>query len=154
MQQEWIELKVEDALPREIRRELRLYRREKGKRGHKYTFTDLLAVFAVDSDPIEHVVVTHNADPAWQHYWRHETRGWMLQQSYDTQDEAYKAVAAFEPYEPPPPPPNSKLNAHKNTIVGSWPDKPNAIKVKASSPWTGEQLHAIFQRLGMTVQKA
>jgi hypothetical protein len=150
----WTEHKVDGDLAKQLRRELRMYRREKGKGGHKFSFKDLRAIYAPDTDDVEHAIVTHNTDSAWLHFWRHQTRGWMQQQPYYSQDEAYQAVEAFEPYEPKPPPAGSHLRSDETYVVGGMPDRPGSIKVKTSSPWTTQQLNDIFHRLGLnpTVQ--
>lgn len=152
----WFEHKVDSELSQTIRRDLRIYRREKGKGGHKFSFKDLLAIYSSEGDNPEHAVVTHHEDAAWQHYWRHPERGWMLQKSYATRDDADAAVDVFTPpkdnFKTPPRHDNGEFRTEpKKTethVIAGTEDRPNFLTSKSQSPWVREQMRGVFTRLG------
>lgn len=153
----WFEQKTDSELSQAIRRDLRLYRREKGKGGHKFLFKDLLAICSDtdDSDRAEHAIVTHHQDPAWQHYWRHPERGWMQQKAYATRDEAAAAVEVFTPPKihfktavRDPETGESKPSETATYVFAGVDGGPKTMRVKVSSPWVEKQMAEVFARLG------
>lgn len=151
----WFNHKIDGELAQTIRRDLRLYRREKGRGGHKFLFKDLLSIYSTEGDNPAHVIVTHHDDSAWQHYWRHPERGWMQQKTYDTEDEAKQAVETFER-----PKDNFRTPVRKpdgssvtETYLTFKPKGSRQLKVKVSTPWVEEQMAGIFARLGFDTNR-
>jgi hypothetical protein len=62
-----------------------MYRREKGRGGHGFSYSDLKGVWGSGDD---YAIVTHIDNRAWQLWWRHPERGWFLQSWHRLLNEA------------------------------------------------------------------
>jgi hypothetical protein len=72
---QWKKEKLDSEVPRAIRHDARLYRRERGRGGHRFRFSTLKNVWAVDEI---WAVLNHKDDPIWQLWHNHGRHGWIL----------------------------------------------------------------------------
>jgi hypothetical protein len=150
----WFEHKKDGDLAKSIRRDLRLYRREKGKGGHRFVFKDLQEIWSTAGDVPEHVLVTHYQDATWQHYWCHPERGWLQQGFYSSKDDAIQGVGEFTP-----PEDNFRTAARhpagetETYMVVSVDGKTETWRSKAAtSPWVQKQMTDVLGRVGFTTR--
>ena len=73
---QWTKAKTLDGdLANEIRKDIRRNRKEHGRGGHRFHYSELKNIWHVDH---VHAVINHNDDPSWQHYYNDPKDGWQL----------------------------------------------------------------------------
>ena len=146
---EWTEHKVDGDFAKEIRKGIRLYRREKGRQGHRFRFDDLRVLWGAHDRKGKYALASHNEDRLWQFWYCDPEEGWKLQSWFkhlkDAQEEAERPIAATISDKP--------QRAPGNYIHASWDGKTkgNPIRVRYTSDYTRDTLADIFDKLGCTV---
>jgi len=128
---------VVDSLQRDVRR----FRREHGRGGHRFRRATLKSVWHIE---LIHAVVNHTDDLVWQHWYNHPSRGWTLQHWYDTRREAQAAAELplaeiLDPVRARP----TGLRVEAGWAKGSRP-----IVVSCSSPGTAAVIQDVLGSIG------
>ena len=142
---EWDKHSVEGDFVRKLRREIHMYRREKGRAGKEFSPDDLRTVWASGSS---YVVLTHNTDRAWQFWWKHPEKGWFLQSWHRLLSEAKEE--AEKPRITDLPENTAKISGLY--VCAEWEGEnrfaPRPIIVLCSSQGTASDFLDVFQKLG------
>jgi hypothetical protein len=137
---QWAKAKDLDGdVAEEIRHDVRRYRREKGRGGHRFRHATLKNLWHVENI---HAVLNHADDPVWQYWYNHASNGWQLVGYYFTRREAQAAAERPHPIAP------IKPLAPGRYIFAAWPDHEVTMRVRISSDYTGEQVSKVFGDLG------
>lgn len=139
---EWARAKTHDVdIVHAIRHDVRKYRREKGRAGHRFRFATIKNIWYVDEI---HAVINHTDDPLWQYWYNHPQDGWILVHWYTTRREAQAAAEL--------PHPEQSVTA-KPFIEGiyvraGWDMDNYTMRVTCSSDRTAVDIQSIFRKLG------
>lgn len=133
-----------DDIVRSIRHDVRKFRREKGRAGHRFRFATLKNIWYVDQ---VHAVVNHTDDPVWQYWYNDPQDGWMLVHWYSTRREAQAAAEL-----PHPESVKEKLvvadKSDGHYVLVAWPNKDFSMRYHCSSPYTAQETMKVWEKLG------
>lgn len=145
---EWNIEPLKDGLAKVLRRQIRIFRREKGRSGHRFRYDDLKAMFSANE---EHVVVTHHEDKLWQ-YWRKDSEeGWKLESWHRGMHEAMRE--AEKPRRKPKPEPEPLPGTYVCAVWahddyhGSRP-----MMVRCQNDYTVSVIMEVFKHLGCVTE--
>lgn len=130
---------TEDPVALDIRHDVRRYRREKGRGGHRFRYATLKNLWYVDQI---HAVLNHSDDPVWQYWYHHPLNGWILISWHGTRREAQATAELPHPVEV------ARSIAPGTYIFAAWPGQEVTMKVRVRSDWVGEQIIRVFGDLG------
>jgi hypothetical protein len=141
MTYQWTKAKdyADDLVANSIRRDVRRYRREYGRAGHRFRFATLKNLWYVD---MVHAVLSHSDDPVWQHWYNDGKEGWKLVAWYGTRREAQ--AAAERPIATPEDRPTSTESGL--FILAGWGSH-YSMRVRCR-PETIADIGAVFAALG------
>lgn len=127
---------TQQPLTREVARGLRAAtRKSPGLDGHRFSYNDLKELWKAEEGG--HLVLTHDADPVWQHWATTPDGGWQLT-GYYADREAAKAAAEAAPISAATP---------QGRYVLAWRPGGRTIRVRCQTH-DPVPLQGIFQRLG------
>lgn len=86
---QWRKAKDSDPIIDSVQRDVKRFRREHGRGGHRFRRATLKSVWHID---LIHAIVNHTDDLVWQHWYNNPVGGWQLQSWYDTRREAQAAA--------------------------------------------------------------
>lgn len=139
---EWVKCDNDGDLARELRKNIRQHRREKGRAGHRFAFTFLKTLWVADDD--HHAVLNHVDDTVWQMWYRHPVEGWVLISWHATRREAQAAAESSHPQLVVP-----KVRIHPGiNVLAGWPGRELNMRVACSSEYTADVIGEIFAKLG------
>lgn len=138
----WRQVKHDHENVSELKRDIRTYRRETGRAGHRFNPATLKNVWSSGG---VHLVINHVDDPVWQH-WHHGPEGWYLVHWHLSRREAQ--AAAELPLRTVPPTPPGKVSGLR--VVAGWPGRAGTMVVKCSSPTTAEDVAKVYSNIGCT----
>jgi hypothetical protein len=147
----WTNQPLDGDVALSIRHDVRQYRRERGRGGHRFRHSHLKSLWSVEDI---HAVLNHNDDPAWQ-YWYHDARqGWLLVDWFSTRREAQ----AFVDMNPVPTIVIHGTNVDDTPIhvLAGWPDpeypellpKDYTMRVPCRSDYTASVVIEVFEKVG------
>ena len=141
---QWVKCSVDGSFAKDLRRGIRMHRREKGRGGHRFSFSDLRGIWISGDD---HAILTHDDDHAWQFWWRHPERGWYLQSWHRLLSEAKEEAEKPRVLEIASRPLSSGIYVcaewQEPYIKGSKP-----MMVRCSSESTLKDILQVFSSLG------
>lgn len=139
---QWARLKHDHEVVAEIRRDVRTYRRETGRAGHRFNAATLKNVWSSDG---VHVILNHLDDPTWQH-WHLGAEGWYLVHWYTSRREGQ--AAAELPLRAVSAEPIMCVTGLR--VVAGWPGQGGSMIVKCSSPTIAEDIAKVYANIGCT----
>ena len=139
---QWSQLKHDHEVIAELRRDVRVHRRETGRAGHRFNPATLKNVWAADD---VHLVLNHTDDPAWQH-WHHGAQGWYLVHWHPSRREAQ--AAAELPLRTVPVDVVDMVVGLR--VEAGWPGRGSTMIVTCSSPATAEDVAKVYSNIGCT----
>jgi hypothetical protein len=143
----WKKQDADGEVSKHIRRHVRLYRRERGRGGHRFRYATLKSLWSADAI---HVVLNHKDDPSWQYWYNDPRQGWNLISWHLTRREAQ--VAAEMPH--PDLTPEPKFLTEGLYVLAGWSDENYTMKVACSSEGTADQIIAVFTGIGCVATKS
>ena len=141
---EWNKHSVEGDFVRRLRREIRMYRRERGRAGKEFMPDDLRTVWSSGSN---YVILTHNTDRLWQFWWKHPEKGWFLQSWHRLLSEAKEEAEKPRIVELP----EWQDTAPGTYVYAEWEEKSSDSKpfmILCSTPYTASEVMDVFRQLG------
>ena len=138
----WVKQPVDGDFARAIRKDVRLYRRERGRGGHRFSMNFIKTLWVADDSM--HAVLNHIDDLVWQMFYRHPTQGWLLIHWYDTRREAQAAAESDHP----------ELVSRRPTVhpginvLANFPHRDNRMRVHCSSDYTATVVEETFVKIG------
>jgi len=138
----WVKSKgPDDDVAQQIRSDVRRYRREHGRGGHRFRHATLKNLWYVDQT---HAVLNHTDDPVWQYWYNHPINGWVLVDWFRTRREAQAAAER-----PHPPVASSGKHVVDGTYVFAWwPNQDVTMRVRVRSDDIGAQIIKAFEGIG------
>jgi hypothetical protein len=110
------------AIAQYLRRDIRAHRREKGRDGHRFHYSEIKELHAgypnppADGELPIHIVLTHHDDSTWQHWAHHHEKGWLLCTTSPTRAAAMELAESHTWELEEIPPPESGLY-----VLAGWP---------------------------------
>jgi hypothetical protein len=144
---QWERIPADGLFIKKVRRELRMHRREKGRGGHEFIHDDIRVIWASGDD---HIILTHNADRAWQFWWRHPEQSWVLQSWHRLLAEARDEADRPRIVELPAP---KKTDAGLY-VCAEWREPyfgERPLMIRCSSQKTASEIASVFESLGCFV---
>lgn len=138
----WSKQPLTGDVSRALRKDVRTYRRERGRGDHRFSYTCLKTLWAADDGL--HVVCNHIDDPAWQMWYRHPASGWIMIDWHLTRREAQAAAESKHPELVERKP---KVFPGINVLAG-WPDRDPTMRVHCSSEATAAAVADAFVKIG------
>lgn len=153
----WSSQPLDGETAHSIRHDVRAYRRERGRNGHRFRFQTLKTLWVSTN----HAVLNHTDDPAWQYWYCDGRQGWLLVDTFRTRREA-QAVADAHPVPPDLVVHGSDVRDSMIVVRAGWPDaqypdlppKVWNIKVGCTSASTADQIISVFEHIGCRAEKA
>jgi hypothetical protein len=147
----WKKQPVDGEVAKSIRKDVRTFRKERGRGGHRFRFATLKSLWSADAI---HVVLNHSDDSAWQYWYNDARQGWSLISWHMTRREAQ--VAAEMPH--PDLTPEPKFLAEGVYVLAGWPrengEADYTMKVACSTDKTADEILAVFTHLGFVATKS
>jgi hypothetical protein len=146
----WRKLPLDGDLARSIRKDVRTHRRERGRGGHRFSFSHLKSLYGSDSGL--HAVCNHTDDSVWQFWYRHPEDGWVLVNWHDALREAKAAAELPMPDTGPKPRPLAP-GIH---LLAGWDhgeETEYTIRLCCSSEDTATAMTEVYQKLGCLVKR-
>ncbi len=150
----WTRQPADGDFAKELRHDVRMHRREKGRSGHRFNYNRLKSLWSVGGI---HAVMNHQDDPTWQFWHKDALSGWNLMSWHLTRREAQ--AAAEQPLPDLTPKPKDKtygLHVYAGWsgmdpfgFQRDWP----SIVVPCSSEYTAGVIVKIFEDMGCEVKK-
>lgn len=131
----------DDDVIRLIRRDVRKFRREKGRAGHRFNHAKLKNCWHVEET---HAVINHTDDPLWQYWYNHPQDGWTLVHWYSTRREAQAAAEL--------PHPEAQAAVDRTVdglyVKAGWSMDDYTMRVTCASRRIAEEIQGVFRKLG------
>jgi len=144
---QWERQQLSGSFFKKLRREIRTYRREKGRSGHGFIHDDVRVLWASGDS---YAILSHNLDRVWQFWWRHPEHGWFLQSWHkilsDAKIEADKPRIFDVVLE--------KKRPSGTYVCGEWIEAfqgTGPMMVLCSSEYTASEIKSVFESLGCRV---
>lgn len=142
---EWNKCPVDGDFAKRLRREIRMHRRERGRSGNRFSYSDLRALWSSGED---HAILTHTDNNLWQYWWNNPEKGWFLQSWHRLLGDAKEEAERPRPVDLAPSEITSGLY-----VRAFWPDSDEKpMMVKCSSPNTASQIKEIFETIGCVAE--
>lgn len=152
----WAKQPTDADVAQALRKNVRKYRTERGRHGHRFSMKYLKTVWSAADDL--HVVLNHVDDPTWQMWYQHPDKGWTMISWHGTRREAQAAAEGqhVDRVEP--------IVAHKAGInlLAGWADEPYrrrrtevdfTMRIHCQTERTVSELEEIFSRLGCLTKR-
>jgi hypothetical protein len=140
---QWNREPVDGEFAKALRRGIRMHRRERGRGGHGFGYSDLRALWVSGK---EHAVLTHDCDRIWQYWWQHPQRGWFLQSWHRLLAEAKQEADRPRPLDAAPSPLSSGTY-----VCAEWVDPYSGktpMMIRCHTEYTAREISDVFERLG------
>jgi hypothetical protein len=142
---------VNKAIAQLLRRDIRAHRREKGRGGHRFKYSDISEIYAAytDGELADHILVHHNDDPVWQDWCNHPEDGWILCDWYPSLQQAQQAaqIHSWEPVEVTPEVDGREPGIY---VLAGWPGRTTTpIRVHCHSKNIAITIADILRGLGL-----
>lgn len=144
---EWSKQSLTGDVAKALRKDVRTYRRERGRGGHRFSYNYLKTLWAADDGL--HAVCNHIDDSAWQMWYRHPTDGWIMIDWHLTRREAQAAAESKHPELVERKP---KIFPGINVLAG-WPDRDPTMRVHCSSEATATVVSEAFDKIGCITRR-
>lgn len=142
----WRQQPLDGDIARVMRRSIRMYRRERGRGGHRFSYLNLKSLWVTDD--LAHVVLNHKDDLVWQFWWNDPLEGWLQISFHSTRREAQ---AAAELPRIPVVVPAEKL-VPGLYVLAAWPKQDQSpdykMRVHCRSESAVEAVVEVFDKLG------
>ena len=154
---DWSNQPLDGEVAHSIRHDVRAFRRERGRGGHRFRYTHLKTLWVSAA----YAVLNHTDDQVWQLWYQDARQGWLLVDWCRTRREA-QAVADANPIPKELVIHGTDARDSMITVRAGWPDpqypdlppKVYTMKVGCATPYTAEQITAVFERIGCLTEKA
>lgn len=138
----WVQLKHDHGTIAELRRDVRTYRRENGRAGHRFNVATLKNVWSADG---VHVILNHTDDPIWQH-WHLGAEGWYLVHWHTSRREGQ--AAAELPLRMVSADPTASVAGLR--VEAGWPGRGVTMITACSAPATADDIAKVYSNIGCT----
>lgn len=145
---EWRKAATTDLVAQAIRKDVRSYRRERGRAGHRFSLNHVKSLWAANDGA--HAVLNHLDDEAWQMWYRHPETGWAMVSWHLTRREAQAAAENGKSA-----PRNSELKEPDPglyVLAGSNPDR-MTIRTHCRSEIAATDIEAVYAKLGFATAR-
>lgn len=145
----WTKHPHDGEFARRLRRGIRMHRRERGRSGNRFSYSDLRVVWGSGDD---HAIITHSDNPLWQYWWRHPDKGWFLQSWHRLLGEAKDEAECPRPMpvELAPAAPTPGLYVRASWLEPYSGSRP--LSVLCSTEVTAAHIRSAFESLGCSTE--
>lgn len=143
---QWNKHPVDGDFAKKLRREIRMHRRERGRSGNRFCYSELRVIWSSGDD---HAIITHKDNNLWQYWWKHPSKGWFLQSWHRLLSDAKEEAEQPRPLEMAP-----AKNSPGTYIYAYWdsPYSGGPMMVRCSTDYTASQIREVFRSLGCSTE--
>lgn len=152
----WTPEPLDQALARQLRRDIRAHRRTRGRGGHRYVLKDLRELWVGrELGEVRYVLAQHHGDPVWQVWGWHLTDGWHL---IDWSEALTVAQDIATNHSWPEPDPDLPEEPGTYVVAGWAPEDPDqqpsfTMRVRCSTKNTAIAVSEVLHKLGCTTER-